>query len=95
MVMVIVAIFGFCFGSIVPLFPAIIGNYFGPAAFAPITGFLSPVMILLGAPVPFLAGRIYDRFQSYDIPFAYVVILSLVATLLASALVPPRKKQPS
>lgn len=90
-VMVIVSVFGFCFGSIVPLIPAIIGNYFGPAAFAPISGFLSPIMIVIGAPVPFLAGRIYDRFQSYDLPFAYVVILALVATLLAPALVPPKR----
>ncbi len=94
-VMVIVSVFGFCFGSIVPLLPAIIGNYFGPAAFAPITGFLSPIMIVIGAPVPFLAGRIYDRFQSYDIPFAYVVILALVAAVLASALVPPKRARSS
>jgi len=87
----IVALFGFCFGSTVPIFPAIIGNYFGPSAFAPITGFLSPVMILIGAPVPVLAGIIYDRFHSYDIAFLYVVILTFVAALLASALVPPKK----
>jgi sugar phosphate permease len=94
-VMVIVSFFGFCFGSIVPLVPALIGNYFGPASFAPISGFLSPIMIVIGAPVPFLAGRIYDRFQSYDIPFAYVVILTLVAMLLASALVPPKRARSS
>jgi sugar phosphate permease len=87
-----VSVFGFCFGSIVPIFPAIIGNYFGPAAFAPITGFLSPVMILIGAPVPVVAGVIYDRFGSYDIAFLYVVIFSLVTALLAIALVPPKKR---
>jgi sugar phosphate permease len=91
----IVSVFGFCFGATVPLFPALIGNYFGPSAFAPITGFLSPFMILLGAPVPALAGIIYDRFGSYDIAFTYTVALTLVAALLASALVPPRKTRPS
>ena len=93
--LVIVSIFGFCFGSIVPIFPAMIGNYFGPSAFAPITGFLSPVMILIGAPVPVVAGLIYDRFGSYDIPFVYVVVLTFVTALLATALVPPRKPEPS
>jgi len=88
----VVSLFGFCFGSIVPIFPAIIGNYFGPSAFAPITGFLSPAMVLIGAPVPVVAGIIYDRFDSYDIAFIYVVIFSFVTALLASALVPPRKK---
>jgi sugar phosphate permease len=94
-VLAIVAVFGFCFGSMVPMFPAIIGNYFGPSAFAPITGFLSPVMILIGAPVPVVAGIIYDRFDSYDMAFIYVAILTLVAALLASALVPPKKATPS
>jgi sugar phosphate permease len=92
--LVIVAIFGFCFGAIMPIFPAIIGNYFGPPAFAPITGFLSPFMILIGAPVPVVAGIIYDRFQSYDIAFIYVVTLTFVCALLASALVPPKKTKP-
>jgi sugar phosphate permease len=91
----IVSLFGFCFGSLVPLFPALIGNYFGPSVFAPISGFLSPAMILVGAPVPVLAGIIYDRFHSYDIAFMYVAILTLVATLVASALVPPKKANPS
>lgn len=91
----IVSVFGFCFGATVPMFPALIGNYFGPSAFAPITGFLSPFMILVGAPVPALAGIIYDRFGSYDIAFTYTVALILVAALLASALVPPRKTRPS
>jgi MFS family permease len=90
-----VSLFGFCFGSIVPLFPALVGNYFGPPVFARITGFLSPAMILLGAPVPVLAGIIYDRFDSYDIAFTYVVILTFVAALVASALVPPKKANPS
>jgi sugar phosphate permease len=91
----VVSIFGFCFGSIVPIFPAIIGNYFGASAFAPITGFMSPVMILIGAPVPVVAGLIYDRFGSYDIAFVYVVVLTLITALLATALVPPKKAEPS
>jgi cyanate permease len=90
----IMSVFGFCFGSMVPLFPAIIGNYFGPSVFAPIVGFLSPVMILLGAPVPLVAGIIYDKFQSYDIAFVYVTALTFVAMLLALALIPPNKTQP-
>jgi sugar phosphate permease len=90
----IVAVFGLCFGSLVPMAPAIIGNYFGPSAYAPITGFMTPFMILLGAPVPMLAGIIYDRSHSYDIAFAYVVVLTLVAALLTTALVPPKKAEP-
>jgi sugar phosphate permease len=91
-VLAITAMFGFCFGSIVPIFPAIIGNYFGPSAFATITGFLSPFVTLIGAPVPMVAGVIYDRFHSYDIAFLYVVVLMVASTLVASAMAPPKKK---
>lgn len=91
-VLVIMSIFGFCFGAIVPIFPAIIGNYFGPSVFAPITGFLSPVMILIAAPVPVVAGRIYERYGSYDFAFMYIIALTFVTVLLASMLVPPKKK---
>ena len=90
-----VSLFGFCFGSLVPMFPALIGNYFGPSVFASIIGFLSPAMIILGAPVPALAGIIYDEFGSYDIAFVYVATLTLVAMLVAPTLVPPKKANPS
>jgi MFS family permease len=93
-VFAIMSIFGFCFGSIVPIFPTILGNYFGPSAFAPITGFLSPILIVICAPVPLVAGMIHDRLHSYDIAFIYVVVLTLVAMLLGTALVPPTKKTP-
>lgn len=85
------SLFGFCFGSIAPMFPTILGNYFGPSAFAPITGFLSPIMILIGAPVPLVAGMIYDRVHSYDLAFVYVVIFTLLATVCACGLVPPKR----
>ncbi len=41
-----------------------------------------------------LAGIIYDRSDSYDTAFAYVVVLTLLAALLATALVPPKKAEP-
>jgi len=89
------SIFGFCFGSTVPMFPTITGNYFGPAAFAPITGFLSPFMIFIAAPVPLVSGIIYDKFHSYDIAFMYVVIIIFVAAVCATVLVPPKKSRPA
>jgi len=52
-------------------------------------------MILIGAPVPVLAGIIYDRFGSYDIAFIYVVVLTFFTALLATALVPPKKTKAS
>lgn len=85
------SIFGFCFGATVVMFPTIIGNYFSPASFAKVNGFIQPVIILAGAPIPLVAGLFYDKMHSYDIPFIYVVILLFIATVCAVLLAPPSK----
>ena len=92
MLLVYSAVYGFCFGAMVPLFPALIGNYFGPTAFASVTGFLTPFGVLLGAPVPMVAGMIYDRTGNYDIAFIYTIILTLAAAACAFILKPPKKQ---
>ena len=51
-------------------------------------------LLLAVVSIPVLAGIIYVRFGSYDIPFIYVVTLTLVSALLATALVPPKKTKP-
>jgi MFS family permease len=85
------ATYGFCFGVTVITFPMITANYFGPAVFAPITGFFMPFIIALGAPVPFVAGLIFDHYGSYDWAFIPVVAMVCVAALCAWFLYPPRK----
>lgn len=91
LLLVLSSIFGFSFGATVPMFPTIIGNYFSPASFASVNGFIQPFMILLGAPVPLAAGMIYDKFNSYDVAFGYVIILVLASVVSGFFLVPPRK----
>lgn len=88
-------IFGFSFGAMVPMFPALIGNYFGAKVFASLTGFLSPVMVVFSAPVPMVAGIIFDKLDSYDIAFIYVTILIGVAVLCGTFLAPPKKSKPA
>jgi len=85
------SVYGFCFGSMVPMFPTILGNYFGPTAFASITGFLTFFGVLFSAPVPVLSGIIYDKTHSYDIAFIYTIVLTLGASICAFALRPPKK----
>ena len=84
-------IFGFFFGATVVMFPTVIGNYFSPASFAAINGFIQPVMILIGAPIPLVAGLIYDRLHSYDIVFVYVIAILFIATICAFFMRPPLK----
>jgi MFS transporter, OFA family, oxalate/formate antiporter len=85
-------VYGFCFGATVVLFPTIVGNYFGPSAFAPITGFVTPFMIVFGAPVPFVAGLIHDRFHNYDAAFIPIVVMVLLSAVCCFIMTPPRKK---
>lgn len=86
-------LFGFCYGARFALMPTMIGNYFGPAAFAPINGFLYPFSFGAGALVPMVAGYIYDINKSYDL--AYIVILALIAASMMAAVLsaPPKKAQ--
>jgi len=88
----VAGVYGFCFGATVVLFPTIIGNYFGPAAFAPITGFVTPFMIVFGAPVPFVAGLIHDRFHNYNAAFIPIIIMVLASAVCCFVMTPPKKK---
>lgn len=83
--------YGFCFGATVTLFPALLGNYFGPAAFAPISGFMTPFIITLCAPVPFLAGLIYDHFKNYDLAFIPVIVIVFISAISSFFMTPPKK----
>jgi hypothetical protein len=49
-------------------------------------------MILLAAPVPVVAGRIYETYGSYDYAFMYIIAFTFITVLLASMLIPPKKK---
>lgn len=86
-------VFGFCYGTIIVLIPAIIGNYWGPASFANTTAFITPFMVALGAPVPVIAGYIADYFGSYDLAFLSIGILIAIGAVLAVFMKPPQKGQ--
>ncbi|MBN2283339.1 MAG: MFS transporter [Deltaproteobacteria bacterium] len=60
---------GIGFGCAFILMPTIIGNYFGPNAFASIMGVISPLFTLFSSASPFAGGLIYDGTGSYDIAF--------------------------
>ena len=89
----IAAAYGFCFGITVIVFPLITANYFGPDAFAPINAFFSPIIILFGAPVPWIAGVLFDHFKSYDLAFIPITALLFIAAICAWFLYPPKGKK--
>jgi MFS transporter, OFA family, oxalate/formate antiporter len=85
------AVFGFSYGGVTALFPAIIGDFFGRIAIGAIVGF---IFALAGSPAafgPLIAGYMYDATKSYNSAFVLSAILNLAAMLLVLALKKPRR----
>ncbi|MGC9325241.1 MAG: MFS transporter [Desulfomonilia bacterium] len=60
---------GIGFGCAFVMLPTLIGNYYGPDAFASIVGMLAPLYTLFSASAPFAGGVIYDATGSYHMAF--------------------------
>jgi MFS family permease len=87
----VAAVFGFSYGGVTALFPALIGDFFGRIAIGAIVGF---IFALAGSPAafgPLIAGYMYDATKSYDGAFVLSAILNLAALLLVLALKKPRR----
>ncbi len=84
-------IFGFCYGSQLIMFPTLLGNYYGPDAFAAINGIVGPLVVFFGAMVPVGAGYIFEKGGSYDLAFIILSIILSVAFAASLFLSPPRK----
>lgn len=87
----VAAVFGFSYGGVTALFPALIGDFFGRIAIGAIVGF---IFALAGSPAafgPLIAGYMFDATKSYDAAFVLSAILNLAALLLVLALKKPRR----
>jgi MFS family permease len=73
------AAFGFFYGSMATLFPALIGDFFGRLHAGAITGFLFAGAGMLGSWGPMIAGYLRDVSGSYHIAFASGIATSGVA----------------
>jgi OFA family oxalate/formate antiporter-like MFS transporter len=85
------AVFGFSYGGVTALFPALLGDFFGRLAIGAIVGF---IFALAGSPAafgPLIAGYIYDATKSYHAAFVLSAILNLAALLLLLALKKPHR----
>lgn len=73
------AAFGFFYGSMATMFPALIGDFFGRLHAGSITGFLFAGAGVLGAWGPMIAGYLRDTSGSYHVAFACGIATSIVA----------------
>lgn len=83
---VFVAVYGVGYGARSPLRAAVMGDFFGRAAFGSIFGLQGAATAVAAAAGPWLAGAFYDRLNNYQLAFyvtAGVLVLAGVALLLA------------
>ena len=86
-------LYGIGFGGRIPLLTAIRGEYFGRKAFATIMGlsqFPNNIAMIFA---PLFAGFMYDRYESYFIPFLAFSVLAFLGALLMLTVRRPRLVQ--
>jgi MFS transporter, OFA family, oxalate/formate antiporter len=86
------AVFGFSYGGVSTLFPALVGDFFGRAHVGAIVGF---IFALAGSPAafgPLIGGYLYDVSHSYSVAFELSAALNLAALLLLFLLKKPEKR---
>jgi MFS family permease len=81
---------GIGFGGMIVLMPNLFGAYFGRTHFPRIVGWTAPVVTLVSAGSPTLAGFLYDATGSYFIPFSIAVAFVVTGIVLALLLRSPR-----
>jgi len=81
---------GIGFGGMIVLMPNLFGAYFGRTHFSRIVGWTAPVVTLISAGSPTLAGFLYDTTGSYFIPFSIAIAFVVTGIVLALLLRPPR-----
>ncbi len=85
------AFFGFSYGGITALFPALVGDLFGRIAVGAIVGFIFAVAGSPAAFGPLIAGYLYDLTGSYRTAFELSAILNLIALTLVFFLRKPSR----
>ncbi len=71
---------------------ATFAQFFGRRAFATTTGVRFAIGAAPGAAMPWVSGWVFDTQGSYAIPFLAIAAVSLVGSVVAFFLKPPRKK---
>ena len=83
-------VFGYSYGAISTLFPAIVGDFFGRGQAGAIVGFLFALAGAMAGWGPFIAGAIYDATGSYDLTWTFSALLNVLAVVLLVRSEPPR-----
>jgi MFS family permease len=82
--------FGFSYGAVSTLFPAIVGDFFGREEAGSLVGFLFALAGSMAAWGPLLAGMIYDATGGYTWAFLGSAASNGAALVLLALARPPR-----
>jgi MFS family permease len=91
-----VVVYGIAYGGGIPIFMAMIGEYFGRMNFATIRGFMQLFHIPTTVFGPVFAGLVYDATGSYEIAFTSFIIALVVGAaflVLARRPLPPTRAE--
>ena len=83
--------FGFSYGAVSTLFPAIVGDFFGRKQAGSLVGFLFALAGSMAAWGPLVAGAIYDATGAYTRAFLLSAASNGVALVLLAFARPPRR----
>ena len=84
-------IFGFSYGGLTALFPALIGDFFGRVAIGAIVGFIFAIAGSPSAFGPLVAGSIYTATKSYRLAFELGTVVNLSALGMVAFLRRPER----
>jgi len=88
------ALFGFSYGGVSALFPAIVADFFGRAHAGSLVGLIFAVTGALAAFGPLGAGILFDRLGSYALTWWLSAAFNLLALLLLPVTRPPTEPPP-
>lgn len=87
-------VFGFAYGSVSTMLPAVVSDFFGRAQAGTLVGILFGLAGPVAAVGPVMAGWVYDRRGSYDLAWWLSAACNAGAVLLLAAARPPAGAPP-
>src|SRR5260370_75579 len=87
-------VFGYSYGTVSTLFPAIVGDFFGRGQTGAIVGFLFALAGAMAGWGPLIAGALHDATGSYGIMWVVCTVFNLLAVALLALSRAPREAPP-
>src|SRR5262249_20351061 len=83
------SVYGFAYGAVTALMPAIIGDFFGPAHAGSLVGVIFGIAGPTSSLGPVLGGLVFDLTRSYAWAFGGAALLNVAALALLALARPP------